>query len=146
MTEEFRHIPVLLPECLDALALKTHSVFVDSTLGGAGHSLEVAKRLGPEGLLIGIDQDDVALAAAQTRLEALPESTRPQLSLLKGNFGSMDQLLASVPVPGIDAILFDLGVSSVQIDTPDRGFSFKEDCPLDMRMDGSGKLTTLTAA
>ena len=146
MTEEFRHIPVLLPECLDALALKTHSVFVDSTLGGAGHSLEVAKRLGPEGLLIGIDQDDVALAAAQTRLEALPESTRPQLSLLKGNFGSMDQLLASVPVPGIDAILFDLGVSSVQIDTPDRGFSFKEDCPLDMRMDGSGKLTTLTSA
>lgn len=146
MTEEFRHIPVLLPECLDALALKSHTVFVDSTLGGAGHSLEVAKRLGPEGMLIGIDQDDVALAAAQTRLESLPDETRPQLALLKGNFGNMDELLMSIPVPGIDAVLFDLGVSSVQIDTPDRGFSFKEDCPLDMRMDGSGKLTTLTAA
>ena len=108
--------------------------------------MEVAKRLGPDGMLIGIDQDDVALAAAQNRLESLPEETRPQLALLKGNFGNMDELLMSVPVPGIDAILFDLGVSSVQIDTPDRGFSFKEDCPLDMRMDGSGKLTTLTAA
>ncbi len=146
LTEEFRHIPVLLPECLDALALKTHTVFVDSTLGGAGHSVEAAKRLGPKGLLIGIDQDDVALAAAKTRLESLPEGMRPQLALLKGNFGNLDELLMSVPVPGIDAILFDLGVSSAQIDTPGRGFSFKEDCPLDMRMDGSGKHTTLTAA
>lgn len=146
MTEEFRHTPVLLAECLDALALKTHTVFVDSTLGGAGHSLEVAKRIGSQGMLIGIDQDDVALAAARTRLESLPEDERPRLALLKGNFGNLDDLLVSIPVPGIDAILFDLGVSSAQIDTPDRGFSFKEDCPLDMRMDGSGKLTTKTAA
>lgn len=146
LTEEFRHIPVLLPECLDALAVKTHSVFVDSTLGGAGHSVEVAKRLGPEGMLVGIDQDDMALAAARTRLELLPSDTRPQLVLLKGNFGNLDELLMSIPVPGIDAILFDLGVSSAQIDMPNRGFSFKEDCPLDMRMDGSGKHTTLTAA
>ena len=108
--------------------------------------MEVAKHLGAEGMLIGIDQDDVALDAARGRLEQLPEETRPELALLKGNFGNLDELLTSVPVPGIDAVLFDLGVSSVQIDTPDRGFSFKEDCPLDMRMDGSGKLTTLTAA
>lgn len=145
MTEEFKHIPVLLTECLDALTLKTNTVFVDSTLGGAGHSIKAAQRIGAGGMLVGIDQDEVALVAARARLEALPAQTRPQLCLLRGNFENLDELLVSIPVPGIDAILFDLGVSSVQIDTPNRGFSFKENCPLDMRMDGSGKHTTLTA-
>ncbi len=144
MTSEYRHIPVLLAECLEYLELKTQHVFVDATLGGAGHSFEAAKRLGREGTLIGIDQDEVALAAARKKLESLPEDTRPNLELLRGNFGDLDSLLTSVEVPGIDAILFDLGVSSVQIDTPSRGFSFKENGPLDMRMD-PGK-QTLNAA
>ena len=117
---------------------------MDATLGGAGHSFEAAKHLGREGTLIGIDQDEVALAAARAKLETLPEETRPNLELLRGNFGDLDSLLTSAEVPGIDAILFDLGVSSVQIDTPSRGFSFKENGPLDMRMD-PGK-QTLNAA
>ena len=143
MTSEYRHTPVLLAECLESLELKTQHVFVDATLGGAGHSTEAAKRLGPDGTLIGIDQDEVALAAARARLESLPACTRPHLELLRGNFGNMDSLLLRTEVPGVDAFLFDLGVSSVQIDTPSRGFSFKETAPLDMRMD-PGK-QTLTA-
>lgn len=144
MTSEYRHIPVLLAECLEHLNLKTQHTFVDATLGGAGHSLEAAKRLGREGTLIGIDQDEVALAAAGERLGAIPESERPELCLLRGNFGDMDRLLVRAEVPAVDAFLFDLGVSSVQIDTPSRGFSFKENGPLDMRMD-PGK-QTLNAA
>lgn len=144
MTSEYRHIPVLLAECLEHLNLKTQHTFVDATLGGAGHSLEAAKRLGREGTLIGIDQDEVALAAAGERLGAIPESERPELCLLRGNFGDMDRLLVQAEVPAVDAFLFDLGVSSVQIDTPSRGFSFKENGPLDMRMD-PGK-QTLNAA
>lgn len=143
MTSEYRHIPVMLAECLEHLKLEPQHTFVDATLGGAGHSFEAARRLGSEGTLIGIDQDEVALAAARLKLETIPEDHRPRLELLRGNFGNMDELLVSAEVPGIDAVLFDLGVSSVQIDTPSRGFSFKEDGPLDMRMD-PGK-QTLTA-
>lgn len=135
MTSEYRHTPVLLAECLEYLHLETQHIFVDATLGGAGHSIEAAKQLGREGLLVGIDQDEIALAAARQRLEALPDETRPQLKLLRGNFGDLDGLLLQAEIPGIDAILFDLGVSSMQIDTISRGFSFKEDGPLDMRMD-----------
>ena len=144
MTNEYRHIPVLLAECLEYLNLKPKHTFVDATLGGAGHSLEAAKLLGSGGTLIGIDQDETALAAARTRLESIPQSERPHLELLHGNFGDLDQLLVDCEVPGIDAILFDLGVSSPQIDVPSRGFSFKENGPLDMRMDPSKH--TLTAA
>lgn len=144
MTSEYRHIPVLLPECLDNLHLSEGQTYVDATLGGAGHSLEVAKRIGRTGHLIGIDQDAVARAAATERLSALPDEVRPAIDVLAGNFGDLDNLLVSAEVPGIDAILFDLGVSSVQIDTPARGFSFKETGPLDMRMDPGNQ--TLTAA
>lgn len=143
MTNEYRHIPVLLAECLEYLELEPQHTFVDATLGFAGHSLEAAKRLGPRGTLIGIDQDETALAVARERLESLPEDSKPHLELLRGNFGNLDNLLVSAEVPGVDAILFDLGVSSMQIDTLSRGFSFKEDGPLDMRMD-PGK-QTLTA-
>ena len=143
MTSEYRHTPVLLAECIEALELKTQHAFVDATLGGAGHSFEAAKRLGHDGVLVGIDQDEVALVAARARLETIPENKRPLLELLRGNFGDMDELLLQTNLPGIDAFLFDLGVSSVQIDTPSRGFSFKEKAPLDMRMD-PGK-QTLTA-
>lgn len=144
MTNEYRHIPVLLTECLEYLNLQTHYTFVDATLGGAGHSLEVAKRIGPDSRLIGIDQDPVARAAATERLLALPDEVRPNIDVLAGNFGDLDSLLLEARVPSIDGILFDLGVSSVQIDTPSRGFSFKEDAPLDMRMDPSKH--TLNAA
>ncbi|MBQ9955174.1 MAG: 16S rRNA (cytosine(1402)-N(4))-methyltransferase RsmH [Eggerthellaceae bacterium] len=143
MTSEYRHIPVLLAECLEQLALQTHHTFVDATLGFAGHSREVAKILGEEGTLIGIDQDEVALASSSATLESLSLGNAPRFELLRGNFGDLDELLVSAEVPGIDAILFDLGVSSVQIDTPSRGFTFKENGPLDMRMD-PGK-QTLTA-
>lgn len=144
VTSEYRHIPVLQAECLEQLDLQTHPTFVDATLGYAGHSFLAAQQLGSDGLLIGIDQDEAALAAAGRRLDELPEGERPQMRLLHGNFGDLDSLLLGCAIPGIDAILFDLGVSSVQIDTPARGFSFKEKAPLDMRMDPGTQ--TLTAA
>ena len=144
MTSEYRHTPVLLAECLEYLNLEPQHTFVDATLGGAGHSFEAAKLLGSAGTLVGIDQDEVALAAARRKLGTLPADARPRLELVRGNFGAMDEALLSAEVPGVDAFLFDLGVSSVQIDTPSRGFSFKENGPLDMRMD-PGK-QTLNAA
>ena len=140
MTNEYRHIPVLLAECLEQSTLQPQHTFVDATLGGAGHSSEFAKLLGPTGALIGIDQDEMALAAAKAKLETIPAAERPEINLLRGNFGDMDELLVSAEVPGVDVVLFDLGVSSPQIDLPSRGFSFKEDGPLDMRMD-PGKQT-----
>lgn len=144
MTSEYRHTPVLLAECLEYLNLQTQHTFVDATLGGAGHSYEAAKRIGREGTLIGIDQDEAAIEAAGIKLGTLPDDERPDIELMNCNFGDLDEALLSVEVPGIDAILFDLGVSSAQIDTQARGFSFKENGPLDMRMD-PGK-QTLTAA
>ena len=144
MTSEYRHIPVLLTECIEYLNLSSGQTYVDATLGGAGHSIKAAPHLGHDGMLIGIDQDEVALDAARQRLCALPSDQRPNLQLLRGNFGNLDDLLLQAEIPGVDAFLFDLGVSSVQIDTPSRGFSFKETAPLDMRMD-PGK-QTLTAA
>lgn len=142
MTSEYRHIPVLLSECIEALHLEEGRTFVDATLGGAGHSLEAAKFLGSTGVLIGIDQDEVALAAASAKLGTMPDDKRPHLELLRSNFGDMDEALLEAEVPGVDAFLFDLGVSSVQIDTPARGFSFKEDGPLDMRMDPGKQVLT----
>ncbi|MBQ9003616.1 MAG: 16S rRNA (cytosine(1402)-N(4))-methyltransferase RsmH [Eggerthellaceae bacterium] len=144
MTNEYRHIPVLLAECLEQLQLKPQQTFVDATLGGAGHSIEAATQLAPGGVLIGIDQDEAAHAAASERLNELPDAQRPHIELLRGNFGDMDELLVSAEIPGVDAFLFDLGVSSPQLDWQARGFSFKENGPLDMRMD-PGK-QTLTAA
>lgn len=117
-------------------------VFLDCTLGGAGHSEAMAHEIAPHGTLIGIDQDDMALEAAAKRLEGVGLDSAP--ILLKGNFGDLDELLVQARIPGIDAVLFDLGVSSPQLDFPERGFSYREDAPLDMRMD-PGK-HTLTAA
>ncbi len=129
---------------MDGLALKAGGVYVDATLGLAGHAAAAAAHLGSDGLLIGIDQDDMALERAAERLESAQEGEGPEVLLLKGNFGQLDELLLEADIPGIDAILFDLGVSSPQIDNPSRGFSFKEDAPLDMRMDPSTQ--TITAA
>lgn len=142
MTQEYRHIPVLLKECVEGLKLRDGAVYLDCTLGGAGHSLEVAKHIAPHGTLIGIDQDDMALESAKERLQQTELDSAP--ILLKGNFGDMDSLLLQAKVPGIDAVLFDLGVSSPQFDFPERGFSYREDAPLDMRMDPSKH--TLNAA
>ena len=142
MTLEYRHEPVLLAETLEQLDIAAGATVCDCTLGGAGHAVEMAARTGGEGLLIGIDQDDMALEAAAARLET--EAPATPVRLLKGNFGNLDELLCKAQVPGVDAILFDLGVSSPQLDIPGRGFSYQEDAPLDMRMDPG--TNTLTAA
>ena len=123
----------MLQEVLEALQLKPGAVVCDCTLGGAGHSVHMAREVGSDGLLLGIDQDDMALAAASDRLDREAPDTPHRL--LKGNFGDLDELLCSADVPGVDGILFDLGVSSPQLDIPGRGFSYHEDAPLDMRMD-----------
>ena len=141
--QEFKHVSVMLEECMQYLDLKPNDIYVDATLGGAGHSQAAIQYLGSEGMLIGIDQDDVALAAAKKRLHACAGENPAEVCVLKGNFGNLDDLLVEAEVPYINAILFDLGVSSVQIDTPSRGFSFKENAPLDMRMNPSSQ--TLTA-
>lgn len=135
MTNEYRHVPVLLAECLEYLKPQTQHLFVDATLGYAGHSREVAAKMPTDGLLIGIDQDEEALASARETLLTLPVDHRPSFEFFHGNFSDLDELLLEANIPGIDGILFDLGVSSAQIDTPSRGFSFKEDGPIDMRMD-----------
>lgn len=133
MTDEYRHIPVMLPEVLEALDPQPGDVVCDCTLGGAGHSIELARRIAPTGLSIGIDQDDMALAAARERFER--EAPEAQHKFLKGNFGNMDELLLQAEVAGVDCFLFDLGVSSPQLDIKGRGFSYHEDALLDMRMD-----------
>lgn len=138
----YQHVPVMLQEVLRELDPKPGDVVCDCTLGGAGHSVELAKRIAPEGLSIGIDQDDMALAAAAERFSR--EVPGAEHKFLKGNFGDLDELLVQAEVPGVDCFLFDLGVSSPQLDIPERGFSYHEDAPLDMRMDPGNN--TLTAA
>jgi 16S rRNA (cytosine1402-N4)-methyltransferase len=130
LTTEYRHTPVLLAEVTHHLSPHPGSIVVDATLGGGGHAAKIAAAIAPDGLLIGIDQDDAALAAAATTLR-LGQQTR----LLKGNFGDLDRLLSEAKVPYVDGFLFDLGVSSPQLDFAERGFSYQTDAPLDMRMD-----------
>ena len=132
----------MLQEVLTTLDPQPGEVVCDCTLGGAGHSVRLAERIAPDGLSIGIDQDDAALAAASERFaREVPEAEHV---LLKGNFDQMDDLLVQAEVPGVDCFLFDLGVSSPQLDVPERGFSYNEDAPLDMRMD-PGKHTPTAA-
>lgn len=142
MTDEYRHVPVMLGEVLRELDPKPGDIVCDCTLGGAGHTVELARRVAPDGLSIGIDQDDMALAAATERFER--EVPQGRHLFLKGNFGDLDELLVKAEVPGVDCFLFDLGVSSPQLDIPERGFSYNEDAPLDMRMD-PGKHTQTAA-
>ena len=142
MTREYRHVPVMLDEVLAELDPRPGEVVCDCTLGGAGHSVELARRVAPDGLSLGIDQDEMALEAASRRLASeVPEA---DVRLLRGNFGDLDELLVEAEVPGVDCFLFDLGVSSPQLDIPERGFSYHEDAPLDMRMNSGNN--TLTAA
>ena len=126
---EFYHVSVLLQECLDGLNIKPDGIYVDGTLGGAGHSSQIAKRL-TIGRLIGIDRDTVALAAAGDRLAPYKE----RVTLVHSNFCEMAQVLKDLDIPGVDGILLDLGVSSPQLDDGERGFSYMADAPLDMRM------------
>lgn len=135
---EFQHKPVLLQEVLELLQPNRRSTIVDCTLGGAGHSLAIRQSLSPQGWLIGIDQDDDALAAAEARLAGAGN-----VLLKKGNFGQLRQLLADWDRP-LDGFLFDLGVSSWQLDNPQRGFAYQHDAPLDMRMDRSRELNAAT--
>jgi 16S rRNA (cytosine1402-N4)-methyltransferase len=140
---EYRHTPVLLAEVTQQLSLHPGSIVVDCTLGGAGHAKRLQEIIAPTGILVGIDQDDSALDAAAVTLR-LGQQTPAKTILLKGNFSDLDDLLVEAKIPYADGVLMDLGVSSPQIDVVERGFSFKEDAPLDMRMD-PGK-QTLTAA
>ena len=132
----------MLGEVLESLRLKSGSVVCDCTLGGAGHSVKMAAQVGETGLLLGVDQDDMALEAAGARLDREVPGVPHQL--LKGNFGDLDELLCSAEVPGVDGFLFDLGVFVTATRYPWKGFSYNEDAPLDMRMDPGNN--TLNAA
>ena len=134
--KDYGHVPVLLHECLDALAIKPDGIYVDGTLGRAGHSLEIVKRL-TTGRLIGIDRDETAIAAARERLANYGD----RVTLVHSNFDRIGDILADLHIDGADGMLFDLGVSSPQLDDAERGFSYMHDAPLDMRMDRSAYLT-----
>lgn len=134
---DFKHISVLLNETLDNLAIKEDGTYVDGTLGGGGHAYEVLKRLGPNGRYIGIDQDEDAIAAASLRLSQFGD----KVTIIRSNYSQMKSVLSNLNIQEVDGILLDLGVSSYQLDTVDRGFSYKEDAPLDMRMDNRSPLT-----
>jgi len=138
---EYRHTPVLLAEVTQQLTLHDGSIFVDCTLGGAGHTKRIAQLIAPTGILVGIDQDDAALTAAADTLR-LGQQELPTIVLLKGNFGDLDELLLEARVPYVDGFLMDLGVSSPQLDHVGRGFTYQEDAPLDMRMDPSSSQPT----
>ena len=133
---EYTHKPVLLNQCLDGLNIRPGGIYVDGTLGRAGHSLEIAKRL-IGGRLIAIDRDQAALDAAPARLEGYMD----RVTLVRGNFSGLADILSGLGVDGVDGMLFDLGVSSPQLDDGSRGFSYLQDAPLDMRMDQSAPLT-----
>lgn len=130
---EFSHKPVLFAETVEALQIKPNGVYVDGTAGGGGHSAAIAARLSESGRLICIDQDPDAIAVLQERIGGLP-----QVTIVQENFARIDSVLSSLKIPGADGILIDLGVSSHQLDTPERGFSFHTDAPLDMRMSQQG--------
>lgn len=132
----FEHVSVLFQECIDGLAIKPGGIYVDGTLGGGGHSEGILENL-TEGKLIGIDQDPAALNAASERLKIYGERFTPYRS----NFEQVAQVLDDLGIATIDGILMDLGVSSYQLDTPERGFSYNHDAPLDMRMDPSAKIS-----
>lgn len=134
---EFHHVSVLLNECMEGLNLKPGGIYVDCTLGGAGHSLEIVRRILPDGKLIGIDQDENALAAAKAKLAEFEEN----VILVHSNFSRISPIVRELYKDGVDGILFDLGVSSHQLDVAERGFSYMQDAPLDMRMNTSTETT-----
>ena len=136
---EFHHVSVLLDECIEGLNIKPDGIYVDGTLGGAGHSYHIAEKL-TTGRLIGIDRDPVALKAAGERLSPFAD----RVTLVHSNFCRMGQVLQELGISGVDGILLDLGVSSPQLDDGSRGFSYMTDAPLDMRMDNGDALSADT--
>ena len=134
---EFNHKSVMLYETVDGLNVKPDGIYVDGTLGGGGHSYEICKRLSANGRLIGIDQDDAAIAAASERLQEFGE----RVTIVRNNYCNMQEVLQSLGIDKVDGIVLDLGVSSYQLDTVERGFSYKYDTDLDMRMDRRQTLT-----
>ena len=140
---EFVHTPVLLTECLEGLNIEPDGVYVDGTVGGGGHAGEIFRRLSAEGTLVGIDRDAEALRAADKHLAEVAKAMEeekgehPSYTLIKANFGEMPQVLAELNIRRVNGILLDLGISSYQIDNPERGFSYLHEAPLDMRMDAS---------
>jgi 16S rRNA (cytosine1402-N4)-methyltransferase len=134
---EFKHISVLLDETIDSLNIKPDGIYVDGTLGGGGHSLEICKRLGENGRLVGIDQDRDAIAAAKERLK----DYRDKVSFVHSNYKYIGTILKDLDIDGVDGILLDLGVSSYQLDNAERGFTYREDVPLDMRMNRDDLMT-----
>ncbi|HJF30894.1 MAG TPA: 16S rRNA (cytosine(1402)-N(4))-methyltransferase RsmH [Sporosarcina psychrophila] len=133
----FNHTTVLLHEAVEGLNIKSDGIYVDCTLGGAGHSIEIAKKLSSEGRLICFDQDMTAIEVAKDRLK----DYLPQVTFVHSNFRNLKTELESIGISAVDGILYDLGVSSPQLDTPERGFSYNLDAPLDMRMDTNAPLT-----
>ncbi len=134
---EFTHVPVLLEETIEWLNVRPDGIYVDGTLGGGGHAFAVCSRLSEKGRLIGIDQDEEALLAAGKRLERF----RDRVTLVHGNYCEMRSKLRKMGIERVDGIVLDLGVSSYQLDSAERGFSYREDAPLDMRMDRRKTLT-----
>ena len=128
---EFKHKSVLLEETIEGLNIRPDGIYVDGTLGGAGHSSEIVKRLGEDGRLIGIDQDGEAIEAATKRLKPYKD----KVTIVRSNYAQMKEVLRDLGIPKVDGILLDLGVSSYQLDNAERGFTYREDVPLDMRMD-----------
>ncbi len=138
MEHEFEHISVMLNECIDGLNIKPDGVYVDGTMGGAGHSFHIAQRLSDKGKLIAIDQDKDAIAAGTKRLSEYADRVR----IVRSNFSYMKDIIKKEKIAGVDGILLDLGVSSYQLDTPERGFTYRdESAPLDMRMDERRDMT-----
>ena len=135
--QEFHHLPVLAAEVMELLSPRAGGVYLDGTLGGGGHSELILEKIGADGLLIGIDRDRSALQSAMVRLSRFGSCFSP----VQGSFGELDKILAEMGVAGIDGLLLDLGVSSHQLDTGERGFSFRSNGPLDMRMDCSSGIT-----
>jgi len=136
----FSHKSVLLEECIQALAIRPDGVYVDGTAGGAGHSSVIASRLSENGRLLALDQDETAVAVATERLSVYGERAR----VIRSNFCDLDAVCKSLEIAHIDGLLLDLGVSSYQLDTAERGFSYQADAPLDMRMDTRNPLTART--
>ena len=134
---EFKHKSVLLEETVSSLNIKPDGIYVDGTLGGGGHSLEICKQLSKEGRLIGIDQDEDAIAAAGERLKDHKE----KVTIIRSNYCNMKECLKEIGIEKVDGIILDLGVSSFQLDSAERGFTYRVDAPLDMRMDRRQTLT-----